>query len=123
MNTNTKPANEHTHEIDPRSIAKLLTGAAEELDTGTLEALLRARHVALLRKSQRQPVLALNSVHGIHWPIMHPAPKWMYAAIILLAAALVSVAGYWHHERELDTSHLDVAILTDDLPMEIFVDR
>jgi hypothetical protein len=123
MNTNTKPANEHTHDIDPESIAKLLAVAAERLDTGTLEALQRARNIALLRQSQRQSVLALNGAHGIHWPITHPAPKWMYAAIILLAATLVSVAGYWHHEREHDTSHLDVAILTDDLPMEIFVDR
>lgn len=119
---NTKmPKDNYPHDIAPESIAKLLTSAAEELDTGTIEALQRSRNIALARQSLHKPVLALNSLHGIHWPIAHPAPKWMYAAIILLAAALVSVAGYWHHES--DTSHLDIAILTDDLPMEIFVDR
>ncbi|HEY0666361.1 MAG TPA: DUF3619 family protein [Gallionella sp.] len=121
MNTDTRPAKGHPHDIAPESIAKLLSRAAGELDAGTLAALQRAHNIALARQSLHKPVLSLGTAHGIHWPVPHSTSKWKYAATILLAAALVSVASYWHHER--DTSHLDIAILTDDLPMEIFVDR
>lgn len=119
MNQNNTTAN--THDSSPESIAKLLTIATRELDAGTVDALQRARNIALARQSLRKPVLALGNVHGVHWPIPHSAPQWVYA-IVLLVAILASVTGYWHHAREHEMSHLDIAILTDDLPMEIFVD-
>lgn len=122
MKKNNTTANTPMHDSSPASIAELLTIATRELDTGTVDGLRRARNIALARQSLRKPVLALGSVHGVHWPIPHSAPQWVYA-IILLGAILVSVTSYWHHAREHEMSHLDIAILTDDLPMEIFVDR
>lgn len=122
MNKNNTPANTHVRDSSPEPIARLLTIAARELDTDTVNALQRARNIALARQSLRKPVLALGNVHGMHWPIPHSAPQWVYA-IVLLVAILASVTGYWHHAREHEISHLDIAILTDDLPMEIFVDR
>jgi hypothetical protein len=122
MNKKSTPADAAIHDSPPESIAELLTIATRELDTGTVSRLRRARHIALARQSLRKPVLALGNMHGVHWPIPHSAPQWVYA-IILLGAILVSVTSYWHHAREHEMSHLDIAILTDDLPMEIFVDR
>lgn len=122
MKKNNTTANTPMHDSSPASIAELLTIATRELDTGTVDGLRRARNIALARQSLRKPVLALRSVHGVHWPIPHSATQWAYA-IILLGAILVSVTSYWHHAREHEMSHLDIAILTDDLPMEIFVDR
>jgi hypothetical protein len=122
MNKKNTTANAHVHDSSPESIAKLLTIATRELDADTVNALQRARNTALARQPLRKPVLALGNVHGAHWPTPHSAPQWVYA-IILLGAILVSVTSYWHHAREHEMSHLDIAILTDDLPMEIFVDR
>jgi len=122
MSTNTKTSDNHQQNIAPESIAKLLSSAAGQLDADTVAALRRARNIALARQKQRKPVLALSSGHGTHWLIPHSAQQWTTVAI-LLVTLLVGVAGYWHHEHEHDLSHLDVAILTDDLPMEIFVDQ
>ena len=125
---NTDPArNPHPKDFAPESIAKLLTDAAAQLDPGTMTALHHARNAALAKQSLRKPVLALSGEHGAtHRLIPHSAQQWAVVTT-LLVAVLVSVAGYWHHGREHDTnhhdmSHLDIAILTDDMPMDVFVD-
>lgn len=103
------------------SIAKLLTQAAQQLDTNTVEALRRARNVALERQSHKKPVFALSTGHGAHWLIPHSTHQWV-AAIILFVTILFGGVNYWQHTQEHDMAHLDTAILTDDMPLEIFVD-
>ncbi|GEM_PF-469995 len=110
----------------PESIAKLLNQSAETLDSDTTEKLRHARNIALSRKPAHNAVLALSSGNAAHMLIPHTPQQW-FATVILLAALLVSLASYWHHAAEPDAtyqdmSHLDLAILTDDLPMEIFLD-
>jgi len=110
----------------PESIAKLLNQSAETLDSDTTEKLRQARNIALSRKPAHNAVLALSSGNAAHMLIPHTPQQW-FATVILLAALLVSLASYWHHAAEPDAtyqdmSHLDLAILTDDLPMEIFLD-
>jgi len=122
MNMNADQPDNHPQNTAPESIAKLLTSAAGQLDADTVAALRRARNVALARQSLHKPVLALSSGYGTHRLIPHSAQQWTAVAILLIAV-LVSVVGYWHHGNEHDMSHLDIAILTDDLPMEIFVDQ
>jgi len=126
MNKNTNTSDDQLKNT-PESIVKLLTSSAAQLDTETVSALSHARHVALERQSLHQPVFAFSSEYGTHRLIPHSTQQWM-ATIMLLVALLVSVASYWHHESEQgmnqhDMSYLDIAILTNDLPMEIFVDR
>ncbi len=110
----------------PESIAKLLNRSVDELDTDTTDKLRRARNIALSRKPAHNAVLALSSGNTAHMLIPHTTQQW-FATVILLAALLVSLASYWHHAAEPDStyqdmSRLDLAILTDDLPMEIFLD-
>ncbi|MDX8386855.1 MAG: DUF3619 family protein [Gallionella sp.] len=110
----------------PESIAKLLTRSAEALDTETTDKLRRSRNIALSKKPAHNTVLALTSGNAAHLLIPHTPQQW-FATIVLLAALLVSLTSYWHHAAEpdltyQDMSHLDLAILTDDLPMEIFLD-
>jgi len=110
----------------PESIAKLLNQSAETLDSDTTEKLRQARNIALSRKPAHNAVLASSSGNAAHMLIPHTPQQW-FATVILLAALLVSLASYWHHAAEPDAtyqdmSHLDLAILTDDLPMEIFLD-
>ena len=121
MTTNKNQPDYHHNSNSPESIARQLTHAAGQLDSDTVVALQRTRNVALAKQVQHQHVLELAGGHGIYRLMPHSPYQWL-AAIILLGAILVSTASYWHHEREHEVSHLDIAILTDDMPMEIFVD-
>jgi hypothetical protein len=120
MNTNNSP-NNHSRDIAPQRIAQLLTRAAQQLDDGTASALRRARNVALERQSQHKPVFALSTGHGLRWLLPHFTHQWV-AMIIILVAMLFGGVSYWQHAHENDLAHLDTAILTDDLPLEVFVD-
>jgi len=122
MNTNTNSPTGHTRDIAPEHIAQLLTRAAQQMDGDTVAALRRARNTALERQSQSKRVFALSTGRGVYWPMPHSAYQWVAIAILLMAA-LVGGINYWHHIHEREMSHLDIAILTDDLPMEIFIDR
>lgn len=115
------PSNNNRQPLTMESIAKLLTQATQQLDASTVDALRRARNVALERQLQNKPVFALNTEHGAHWLIPHSTHQWV-AAIILLVAILFGGVNYWQHTQEHELAHLDTAILTDDMPLEIFVD-
>lgn len=115
-----------TNELDPKKIAQLLTLSTRQLDEATLSALVNARQNALKRQSVRAPVFALTtaSAHtSARWAdrlMPHSAQPWIAAG--LLAAILIAGTGYWQHVQEQQIDDLDVAILTDDLPIEVFVD-
>lgn len=107
--------------LDPGKIARLLTQGIRQLDTTTLSALAGARQNALKRQSIRAPVAALSTGRWTHSLIPHPSlHQWLVAG--LLVAVFAVAAGYWQHAQEQQISELDVAILTDDLPIEVFVD-
>ena len=118
MNTNNQPEN-----INPKHIAELLTRSTQQLDDNTLAALSQARHLALERQLQSRPVFALATGRGLNWVLPHSTQQWV-ATIIVLVMILFSGASYWQQiqEQEHDISRLDIAILTDDLPLEVFVD-
>lgn len=107
--------------IDPKHITRLLTRATEQLDGDTVAALCRARNRALERQASTRPAFSLSTGHHLPWPSPHSVPQWIGMAALLLAMVAGGIS-YWHHARE-EMSHLDIAILTDDMPMEVFVDR
>jgi len=121
MNTNTNSPDNNSRDIAPERIARLLTQAAQQLDDNTVAALRRARDIALERQSQSKPAFVLSAGHGMRWLAPHSAHQWA-ATIILLVAILFGGFGYWQHAHENELAHLDAAILTDDLPLEVFVD-
>jgi len=122
MSTNINSPDDKSPDVAPERIAQMLTRAAQQLDDDTVAALHRARNRALARQTVSRSVFALDTGHNLHWPMPHTSRQWMAAAILL--AALAGGVSYWHHNtREHEMSHLDIAILTDDLPMEIFIDR
>jgi hypothetical protein len=109
-----------TTELDPGKIAKLLTQSSRQLDKGTLSALADARQNALKRQLVRTPAVALSTGRWTHNLIPHSRQQWLVTG--LLVAIFVLIAGYWQHTQEQQISELDVAILTDELPIEVFVD-
>jgi hypothetical protein len=106
--------------IDPVKIAQLLTISTRQLDKATVSALVDARHNALKMQSVRAPVFALTTGRWTDRLMPHWAHPWI--ATGLLAVILVAGTGYWQHVQEQQINDLDVAILTDDLPIEVFVD-
>lgn len=122
MKTNDRLPNEHrVPDFAPERIADLLTLAAEQLDADTAEALRSSRQTALARQAVDVRKLSIVSGNSIHFPISHSARHWV---VILLVAAVTVSAGYWQHLQQHERmANLDVAILTDDIPMEVFVDR
>lgn len=121
MNTKTNSPNSNSQDIAPERIAQLLTRATQQLDDNTVTALRRARNIALERQSLRKPVFVLSTGHGMRWLAPHSAHQWV-ATIILLVAIFFGGLSYWQHIHENELAHLDTAILTDDLPLEVFVD-
>lgn len=114
-----------TRQLDPQKIARFLTQGIKQLDEATLSALMDARQNALKRHSVRASAFTLvpaspDNGGWFHKLMPHPAQRWIAAG--LLVAALAAGTGYWKHMEEQQIDELDVAILTDDLPIEVFVD-
>lgn len=105
--------------MDPNKIAQLLTQSTRQIDAATLSALADARCHALTRQSVHTPVFALTAGRWIRSLIPHSAQQWV--ATGLFAVMLVIGMGYWQHSTEQQISDLDVAILTDELPIEILL--
>ena len=109
-----------TTKLDSGKIAQLLTQSSRQLDSSTMSAFADARQNALKRQLVRTPVAAMSTGRWTHSLIPHSGQQWL--ATGLLVAILLFSAGYWQHTREQQISELDVAILTDELPIEVFVD-
>lgn len=114
-------------ELDPDKITRLLNQGIRQMDGQVLSALNRARQNALERRAAPAFALAPNGVLYTHidrwtlWAVLHSAQH--LAMVGVLAVIVVSGVGYWHHAEEQKIGELDAAILTDELPVEVFVDH
>lgn len=106
--------------LNPNELTQLLNQSTQSLDSHTLSALQRARQRALSRQLMPEAAFALSTGHWTHKMLPHSTQQWFATAA--LVAALVISAGYWQHNQEQQIRELDVAILTDELPIEVFVD-
>ena len=113
------------NELNPEKVAQLLTKSTQHLDNSTLSALANARRNALEKQTARVPVFTFSSASGhtsARWTdrlIPHSAAPWIAAG--LLVAILLAGTSYWQHVQEQQIDDTDVAILTSDLPIEVFV--
>ena len=109
-----------TIQLDPDKLANLLTQSARQLNETTLSSLANSRREALNRQSPRSPVCALTTGRWTVTLLPHWTKQWVFIA--LLAAMFALAANYWHDTQVQHIGELDVAILTDNLPIEVFVD-
>lgn len=122
-----------TLQLDAKKVAQLLTLSTRQLNQDTLSALAQARHRAMAK--QAVPALSLTTggllhspglhstgSHGLgsHSPIPLSAKRFMAAGLVVVACVIG--LNLWQHAQLQQLSELDAAILTDDLPIEIFVD-
>ena len=110
---------------NPERIKQLLNRSLAQLDQPTLARLHAARLQAMNRHEARSATLPLFAWTGEHiiWHASahrHRIYYWMGA--ILLAASLFSGIAYWQQTMDNDTGDVDIAILTDDLPIQYYVD-
>jgi hypothetical protein len=110
-----------TIKLDPKKITQLLDQSTRQLDGEILSALQQSRAQALQRQSTPVQVLGFAGDGWTHLPLPRSARQWI--TIGLLALALASGANlWWQHTRHQQIIDTDVEILTDELPIELFVD-
>ncbi len=111
-----------------RDIGKILSRSITRLDNDTLDKLRDARRNALQHQltAKHSPVTVWLSHLGLIHHDTHPSGRFHkshnLALALLLAMTLSGGVYYWHSSHEHDHSEIDMAILTDDLPVEMYVD-
>jgi hypothetical protein len=107
-------------QIDPHKITRLLTQNSARLDGTTLAALAEARHRALDKQSAHAPAFALSTGHWVDKVLPHSTVQWL-ATSLLLALLVAGGAKFLSHSEEQQVSEIDLAILTDEMPVHVFV--
>ncbi len=109
----------HSPHFNPQQVTKLLTRSSEQLDSQILSSLSQARTIALQKQRQHASAFSLSAVgHRAYNLMPHSTHQWV-ATTILFAAVLFGAFSYWQSSQV----PLDIEILTDDLPIEVFVDQ
>lgn len=114
------------NDISTDTIRQLLNRSSSEIGHSTLAHLRDARAQALARYDARSTAPAFSWAGFGSIGSGHAAgsqrSNYYWVAAVLLALTLISTAAYWKHTEDRDVSDVDIAILTDDLPIEMYVD-
>lgn len=111
--------------LTPDSVKQALNQSVQRMDASIIADLRIARTRALDRHHalQQAPVLAWLNHHGL-WSSApsntHKYQNWGVALVLL--ACLLSGMAYFQQSNEHDHSEIDIAILTDDLPVDAYVE-
>lgn len=107
--------------LNINEIGGLLNRSANQLDGSTLNSLRKARQQALHSQRVEAPLWVSQNglLHG-QLLLSQRALNWVIVAVV--ASLLVINLTYWDRTYEHDHSDVDIAILTDDLPVDMFVD-
>ncbi len=110
-------------DINHKQIAELLSYSTEQLDETIIASLQQARACALQRQHKHVSILSLNTIgHRALNIFPHSIQQWV-AITILIGAIIIGITGYWQQSHQHQSSHLDIEILTGDLPIEVFLDK
>lgn len=113
------------NELKTHLIKELLNTSTSKLTPATLEKLRSARTRALDHQRVRSsvPVLSWLGHHAGKNDSFHMSKSMNWAVAALFVACLISGATFWqNYTAEHEICDLDIAILTDDLPIHVYVD-
>jgi hypothetical protein len=105
------------------AIRQLLDRSSSQIDQATLFRLHEVRSQALTRGTSHAqvPVLAWIDTHFRHFmPAKRHATVAWIAVALLIAVLLGGIGFYWQSSDK--NAAVDIAILTDDLPINYYVD-
>lgn len=111
--------------LNRSELRHLLNRSTHELPPSITGKLRAARQLALQRQkvAHTAPALAWLGEHGF---LLHSPGRaqraWQWGAAATLALALAVGYAYWQHQAVHEHAELDIAILTDDLPVHMYVD-
>lgn len=103
-----------------------LDRSTSQLESDTIDKLISARRIALQAQNdyaQRTPVVAWLYEHGIVGQHSHNKRSVLNLGLAALFA-IVMIGGftYWQNHQNHIQSNVDIAILTDELPVNMYVD-
>ena len=102
-----------------REIGRLLDRSAAQLDRSALEGLQAARRHALQR--QRASLSAWLSRDGmLHGHLHLPRRSLAWLMVAVVATLLLANLSYCYHGS--GHGDIDIAILTDEMPVDVYVD-
>jgi ABC-type lipoprotein release transport system permease subunit len=103
-----------------KEIGRLLDRSANQLDHNTLDSLKAARLQAI--QNQRVYASGWTARDGLllgHMQLSARMFNWIIAAVV--TSLLVINVAYFSRTADRDHSDIDIAILTDDLPVDSYV--
>lgn len=109
-----------SEKINTQQFTQLLNRGTQQLDASTLSALNTARQTALSKQRVRVAAVTLSSGHLLPIHLSLGAQKWIVTALV--AATLISAWSVLQHQHEQQINELDIAILSNEMPIEVFVD-
>jgi hypothetical protein len=109
--------------FNTEAVRQLLNRSTGQIDPLELERLRSARMRALEHYDARGtvPALVWAGLGYLGLDARH-SKAYYWAGAVLLAVCLFGTASYWQQMTEHDNSDEDIAILTDDLPMDVYVE-
>jgi len=112
-------------DINTQKIKELLNISTSQLSPETLDKLRMARTRTLehQRVRHRVPALAWLGHHGEHHDTHHFSKPMSWAiAAIFIAGLIVGVSLWRSYTIEHEICDVDIAILTDDMPIHVYLD-
>jgi len=111
------------HELEMKDVRRLLDQSANSLNKDTLSKLAAAREVALSALPAERLASAYHAVGRAVLTTPHPHSRLGYWALsLLLIVSLFSCITYWQQMNDQTAEEVDIAILTDEMPLEVFTD-
>jgi hypothetical protein len=110
--------------LNIKEIGQLLNRSTAQLDQGTLNKLQSARRSALQhqQREQQAPVMAWLTQHGVIHHHSSPYHRAFNFGMATLLAAILLGGALYLQQQYLEHDDVDIAILTDDLPIDVYLD-
>lgn len=111
--------------LNPELVRQLLNCSLDRIDQSTLAHLRSARLRALSHYEARSgtlPLFAWSEGHAIWHASAVRQRVYYWTGAILLAASLIGGIAYWQQAMDDVSIDEEISILTDDLPIQYFVD-
>jgi cytochrome c-type biogenesis protein CcmH/NrfG len=112
------------NELQFASRIRQLLNQGTSLDRGIAEKLRAAREAALLRqRAERAPVLVwADNVFGNGWGWGSLSAR-VVLPVVMLAVAAFGIYRWQESQRLAEVVEIDTQLLTDDLPIDAYLDR